>query len=107
MWVTAIDRGGTMSEGTAIRVAEGIVWTRVDDEVIAIDPHTERFFGLRGAGIEAWEAIVRGASADDALAAILARYDVPAAQAKADLDSLLDSLLERRLISIDGSMSRG
>ena len=94
-----------MSEETVIKVAEGIVWTRVDDEVIAIAPQTERFFGLRGAGIEAWEAIVRGASADAALAAILARYDVPSARAKADLDSLLDSLLERRLISIGGSTS--
>lgn len=87
------------SETTTITVAEGVVWTRVDDEIIAIDPKTEHFFGLRGAGIEVWEAIVRGTTADGALAAILARYDVPEAQAKTDLDILLDDLLRRRLIA--------
>ncbi|WP_354080237.1 PqqD family protein [Constrictibacter sp. MBR-5] len=89
-----------MSEETIITVAEGVVWTRVDDEIIAIDPRTEHFFGLRGAGIEAWEAIVSGTTVGGALAAILARYDVPAAQAKADLEGLLENLLARRLIGI-------
>jgi len=95
-----------MGDEHLMTVAEGVVWTRVDDEIIAIDPQTEHFFGLRGAGIEAWEAIVRGTTVDDALAAILARYDVPAAQAKADLDGLLENLLKRRLIGIGEQASR-
>ena len=93
-------------EGQRIAVADGVVWTRVDDEIIVIDPQSERFFGVRGAGIEAWEAIVHGATPDEALAAILARYEVPAAQAKTDLARLLHNLLERRLISIGEPTSR-
>ena len=92
-------------EGQRITVADDVVWTRVDDEIIVIDPQSERFFGVRGAGIEAWEAIVHGATADQALTAILARYDVPEARAKTDLDELLGSLLERRLIGISDPAS--
>lgn len=95
----------TVFERQRITVADGVVWTRVDDEIIVIDPQSERFFGVRGAGIEAWEAIVHGATPDQALTAVLARYDVPEARAKTDLDELLRNLLERRLIGISGPAS--
>ena len=92
-----------MVEGR-IEIAEGVVWTRVDAEIIAIDPQSERFFGVQGAGLAVWEALVRGTTRSEALATILSRYAVSEERAAADLDRLLDELAARELIRLpDGT----
>ena len=54
-----------------------------------------------------WEALVQGTTRNNALAAILAQYDVGEERAAADLDRLLGELAERGLIRTNEQTGAG
>lgn len=90
-----------------IEIAEGVVWTRVEAEIIAIDPQSERFFGVQGAGLTVWEALVAGTTRAEAVAAVTTRYAVSEERAAADIDRLLGELAARGLIRRPGDPAAG
>jgi hypothetical protein len=54
--------------------------------------------GLDEAGHHIWDSLVRGASREDTVGAISSRYGVSETTAAADLDDLVEELLEARVL---------
>lgn len=76
-------------------------------EVLAADLGTEvgllevrsgLYYSLAEVGVRVWQLIQNGISRDDLVSALLAEYDVEAAELDHDLDTLLRSLIREGLV---------
>jgi hypothetical protein len=69
-----------------------------DDEVIAINVVTGRYYDLEGTAAVAWTMLAAGASAAEVTDAFCRRFDVEREVALRDVEGLVDSLLTEELI---------
>jgi hypothetical protein len=79
-------------------VSDRLEWREIDGEIVALDTEASKYLaGNRTAGA-LWPRLAAGATRDELLEALLARFDVDAETASRDLDTFLRSLEERGLI---------
>jgi hypothetical protein len=71
----------------------------MEGEAIIINLANGVYYSLDKVGGLVWEKIVANGSADEIVAAVTARYDVPDPRARHDVTHLLDELLEEGLIA--------
>ena len=64
--------------------------------LLAID--SGLYYSLADVGVRVWQLIQAGISRDNLVSALLAEYDVEAAELERDLDSLLGSLTREGLV---------
>jgi hypothetical protein len=89
-------------EGTAVlRLrGQGVAWTDVDGEIVALDEEAAVYLATNATGALLWRALVDGATRE-ALADALAReYGIPAGRAEADTDAFLRALRDRALLEV-------
>ena len=77
---------------------DGIACSDLGSEVVILDLDTSRYFAACASAAVLVSALVEGASTDDLVRRVLAEYDVPAAQAAADVDAFLAQLQSRNLL---------
>ena len=70
----------------------------IDDEAIIINLSTGVYYSTGKAGAVVWSGIERGQSLDEIVGAVVARYDVSAERALADVHQLMTRLLEENLV---------
>lgn len=87
-----------MNLDTKLSVPPQVMSRLVDDETVLLDLASGIYFGIDGVGQRIWETIVDGRGLDDAVAAIVAEYEVDAAQAEADVLAFASELVERGLL---------
>ena len=85
------------NEPRRFRHKAGVIETALHDELILLDPTTQRMFSLNGSGLVAWKRLDDG-TLDDAVSAIVAEFDVSRADAERDVRALLAALLEGGLL---------
>jgi hypothetical protein len=91
-----------------LRVASANVHSKVfGDEVVVLDMKTGTYFSLRGSAVDVWNLIEGSASSTVIAEALGARYDAPADQIAAAIDTLISELAEAELIVADGSLEPG
>jgi hypothetical protein len=71
---------------------------RFDDEVVILDLGQGQYFSLSAVGATVWERMEGGATLDDAICSVVARYDVDEATARTDVDALIDDLVRAGLL---------
>jgi hypothetical protein len=86
------------SEHQRFRHAAGVIETALADELILLDPATQRMFSLNGSGLVAWKRLADGTLAD-AVAAVVAEFDVTPARAEHDVRALIDELHRAGLLA--------
>jgi hypothetical protein len=70
-----------------------------DDGMVLLDERTGRYWNLNPTAGRVVRALLNGATPEDAAAELAGRYpDVSAEQARADVEALLQSLTEARLV---------
>lgn len=74
--------------------------TLVDGSIVLLNLDTDLYFSLNRTGSCVWGALEAGGSGQDALAAVLGRFDVPEATAISDLRQLLQRLSDAGLILV-------
>lgn len=72
--------------------------TVIDGEVIIVNLTSGVYYSSDGVGAEVWEMMERGSSLDDIIADIVARYDVKAETARADIEHLAQRLVAENLV---------
>jgi hypothetical protein len=77
---------------------QGVAWTDVDGEIVALDESTAEYLGANEAGGLLWRALAKGATRDALATALANEYGLPAARARADTDAFLAVLRERGLL---------
>ena len=79
-------------------VSDRLEWREIDGEIVVLDTEASKYLaGNRTAGA-LWPRLVAGATRDELIEALVARFDVDAETASRDLDAFLRSLEERGLI---------
>ncbi|WP_028065228.1 PqqD family protein [Solirubrobacter soli] len=77
---------------------EGVAWTDVDGEIVALDEAAAVYLAANEAGGMLWRALADGATQESLSAALAAEYGIDAARAEADTEAFLAALRERGLL---------
>jgi hypothetical protein len=94
----ATDRSGALGTSPRFRVATQVHARRFDDEIVILDLGQGQYFSLGAVGATVWESIRDGATLDDAVCTVVARYNVDEATARGDVGELVDDLLAAGLL---------
>ena len=87
--------------GTVV-VPDTVLFRDLCGEAILLDLDTELYFGLDDVGTRMWSALTSEASIRAAYEILLAEYDVDPDRLRRDMEQLIDQLLERHLIELEG-----
>jgi hypothetical protein len=79
--------------------SEGISWTEVDGEVVALDVSAAIYLAANETGAMLWRALAGGSTRNELAQLVIDAYDVPADQAAADIDAFLADLQDRGLLA--------
>lgn len=71
----------------------------LDGEAVILNVRTGAYFGTNPVGTEVWQAYSDGKTVAEAVDAVVARFDVDAEQAEADVLAFTGSLLKGGLLS--------
>lgn len=82
----------------AFEIPPNVLSREVDGQLVLLDLDREQYFGLDEIGADMVRRITE-VSIDDALAALVAEYDVAPDRLRHDLDELVASLLEVGLLT--------
>ena len=74
-------------------------WRVIDDEVVVLDLQHDEYFTLNAAGAAVWHLLVDGATVEQLVDALMARFDVDADAAARDAAAFVASLRERDLLA--------
>lgn len=85
------------------RISPQVHYRSVDGEVILLDGRGDTYLGLNKTGSVIWETIAQGGSVKDAAQALVKRFDVAPDRSVADVQTLVDQLVENGLIQIADS----
>ena len=84
-----------------ILAAKNQVSCEVDGEVVILDMQDGTYFGLNAVGASVWKLLTRPCTLPQLREAIAAEYDVEPSRCDADIDTLLQHLLEHKLIEVE------
>jgi hypothetical protein len=82
---------------------EGIVSSKLKDEVVMLDIEQGKYFGLDPVAARIWEIIETPSSVQSILDTILAEYDVDADVCRQDVDEFLIQMNDLRMIETSRS----
>jgi hypothetical protein len=83
-----------------VTIRGDVLFRVLDGEAVLLDLVSGTYFGLDPVGTEIWGMLGDGATIGEIRAAIVARYDVDAATARADLEDLVADLVKRGLVEV-------
>ena len=81
-------------------LSDDVLLREVGEEIVLLNLDTSQYFSLNPVGVSMLKALTHSTSMDEALASLLEEYDTEAAQLKADLQELVEALLEQGLVKI-------
>jgi hypothetical protein len=80
-------------------VPDRVAWRAVEGEVVALDLNTSTYLAVNRTGSAVWPALERGATRDELVELITARFDVTPSDARTDLDAFLSDLRSRGVVA--------
>jgi hypothetical protein len=84
-----------------VRVPSAVLSRDLQGEAVLLQLETGEYFGLDETGARIWQLIVEKGNLEAVEAALCDEFDVDAAVASSDLNTLVDELVARKLIEID------
>lgn len=79
-----------------------VVSRRLDDELVLLNLDSESYFGLDDVGTRMWEALSSSDSVEAGFQQLLAEYDVDETTLRADVERLLEQLVDAGLVELGG-----
>lgn len=79
---------------------EGVTWRDVGGEVVALDLISSVYFSTNRTGRMMWHLLLEWTSAEQLVAALIAEYEITAAQAEHDVAAFVSSLERHGLLEI-------
>ena len=83
-----------------VSVPDNVMFRELEGESVILELDSERYFGLDEVGTRMWRLITEAASIGAAFDELVAEYDVEAEVLGKDLSELIDTLLDKGLLSI-------
>ena len=82
-----------------VRISEQVVYKPVGDELVLLDFQSGMYYGLDPIAVRIWELIAAQYPLGEIVETMLAEYDVPRETLEGDIDTLLEELERRGLVS--------
>ena len=91
-----------MSIDFALRAAvpDHVMFRELEGESVILDLNTELYFGLDPVGTRMWQLLTTAESIEAAYADLTSEYEVDTAVLRTDLDELIETLVDKGLLSI-------
>lgn len=86
-----------------LRVAENVVSRDLADESVLLNLDTGTYFGLDAVGTRLWHLLAEHGSSESAIETLLTEYDVDAPRLQKDVDTLIDQLIDKKLLTTDAA----
>ena len=83
-----------------VRVCEEIAAKVIDDEAIIINLANGVYYSMDNAAGLVWQMLERGHSLKEVITSVIARYDIPAEQARADVTRLVEELVQENVVVV-------
>lgn len=80
------------------RVAEGVLFQRLDRESVLLNMKTEQYFGLDPVGTRVWQLLVETHSVDTTIEKMRTEYEVDEARLREDVLALAERLAAKGLL---------
>jgi hypothetical protein len=77
---------------------DALEWREVEGEVVALDVQAAEYIAANRAGATMWRKLADGATREELVAALVARFEVDEMTAARDVDRFLAALRERKLL---------
>ena len=77
---------------------EGVAWTDVDGEIVALDESEAVYLAANEAGGMLWRALAGGATRESLAASLAHAYGISTDRAQADTDAFIAALRDRGLL---------
>lgn len=90
----------TMKKELCLRTS-ALEWREVEGEIVALDLQAQTYLAINRSGAVLWPALAEGATREDLVARLIARFDVDKATALADVDAFLGLLRQHDLLEGD------
>ena len=90
----------SLSLQTRIKRAEGVPFSQLDDELLAIDAQRGFLYSLNETGGLVWDAIAKPALVADVCGRLAASYDVDDATCQREVMTLLEGLRDAGLVEV-------
>lgn len=81
-----------------IKPRNGVLHHELGNETIVLNTVTERYYSLGGVGGRLWTLFSAGCTIEQAIATLVAEYDVDRATAERDLQAFVDILVAAKLV---------
>jgi hypothetical protein len=91
------------SRPSRYRAADSVHTRTFDGELVILDLAHGEYFALDPIGSRLWVALEQGKSVEQVAADVVEEYDVSPETAAADLAALLDDLVRRGLLVVEGA----
>ncbi len=80
---------------------KALEWREVEGEIVALDLQAQTYLAINRSGAALWPALAEGATQEDLVARLIARFDIDKEKALADVDAFLDVLRQHDLLEAD------
>ena len=82
-----------------LRIRPGTVeWREFEEEVVAVDTRTAMYMAVNRSGSVLWPTLLEGATREELIDRLVARYGVGRGQAEQDVDEFVQALDEQELL---------
>ena len=85
----------------AVKPNPNVIFRRLDDEIVLFHLGSDRFYELNGTAARFWELLYEGLDIGQIRGRMLAEFMVESSQLAGEAETLLDSLRQEDLISVD------
>ena len=83
-----------------VRVPDDVLISRLQEESVILNLDSERYFGLDDVGTRMLSVLSTSASIEAAYESLLAEYDVDGQVLRQDLLALVESLLQKGIVTV-------
>ena len=90
----------TIGDSAIVAIAGEVLGSVVGSEVVMLNLRDGTYYGLDDVGAEIWRLIQTPITIDRIVGAVVELYEVDAERCRADVMTLLETLIERRLVEI-------
>jgi Coenzyme PQQ synthesis protein D (PqqD) len=73
-------------------------WREVEGEIVALETDGSVYLSANGSGAFLWRALADGATREELVTGLLARYDIGPERARADVERFIEELERHRLL---------
>jgi len=84
----------------AVRPRDEVLARSVGQETVLLDLETGIYYTLNSVAATVWAALERGHTAEQAVALVIERYEVDEDTARADIEELINELLNNNLLVV-------